>query len=116
MDPHIPYLRYSEVNCISFLLGPWKQRPSLAYLLISSDVFPAHGISVILLFKIFISKENFLTEVIYYLAMCVIYFSTFQPKAPKGKTVGQEKKVIHPYSRKAAQITREAHKQEKKEK
>nr|XP_020761517.1 translation machinery-associated protein 16 isoform X2 [Odocoileus virginianus texanus] len=51
-----------------------------------------------------------------YLAMCVIYFSTFQPKAPKGKSVGQEKKVIHPYSRKAAQITREAHKQEKKEK
>ncbi|KAM9086215.1 translation machinery-associated protein 16 isoform 3-T20 [Megaptera novaeangliae] len=38
------------------------------------------------------------------------------PKAPKGKSVGQEKKVIHPYSRKAAQITREAHKQEKKEK
>uniref|UniRef100_A0A8D0GCX1 Translation machinery-associated protein 16 n=1 Tax=Sphenodon punctatus TaxID=8508 RepID=A0A8D0GCX1_SPHPU len=27
----------------------------------------------------------------------------------------QEKKVIHPYSRKAAQLTREAHKQEKKE-
>lgn len=51
-----------------------------------------------------------------YLAMCVIYFSTFQPKAPKGKSVGQEKKVIHLYSRKAAQITREAHKQEKKEK
>ena len=48
--------------------------------------------------------------------MCVIYFSTFQPKAPKGKSVGQEKKVIHLYSRKAAQITREAHKQEKKEK
>ena len=24
--------------------------------------------------------------------MCVIYFSTFQPKAPKGKSVGQEKK------------------------
>ncbi|XP_061047738.1 translation machinery-associated protein 16 isoform X1 [Eubalaena glacialis] len=38
------------------------------------------------------------------------------PKAPKGKSVGQEKKVIHPYSRKAAQITREAHKQERKEK
>uniref|UniRef100_A0A9L0IRK5 Translation machinery-associated protein 16 n=1 Tax=Equus asinus TaxID=9793 RepID=A0A9L0IRK5_EQUAS len=38
------------------------------------------------------------------------------PKAPKGKSVGREKKVIHPYSRKAAQITREAHKQEKKEK
>nr|XP_025863894.1 translation machinery-associated protein 16 [Vulpes vulpes] len=38
------------------------------------------------------------------------------PKAPKGKTVGREKKVIHPYSRKAAQITREVHKQEKKEK
>ncbi|XP_008050557.1 translation machinery-associated protein 16 [Carlito syrichta] len=38
------------------------------------------------------------------------------PKAPKGKNTGREKKVIHPYSRKAAQITREAHKQEKKEK
>ncbi|XP_020956248.1 translation machinery-associated protein 16 isoform X2 [Sus scrofa] len=38
------------------------------------------------------------------------------PKAPKGKNVGQEKKVIHPYSRKAAQITREAHRQDKKEK
>ncbi|XP_032719477.1 translation machinery-associated protein 16 isoform X2 [Lontra canadensis] len=38
------------------------------------------------------------------------------PKALKGKTVGREKKVIHPYSRRAAQITREAHKQEKKEK
>ncbi|XP_016073066.1 PREDICTED: translation machinery-associated protein 16 [Miniopterus natalensis] len=38
------------------------------------------------------------------------------PKALKGKNVGREKKVIHPYSRKAAQITREAHKQEKKEK
>nr|XP_031540232.1 translation machinery-associated protein 16 [Vicugna pacos] len=38
------------------------------------------------------------------------------PKAPKGKNVRQEKKVIHPYSRKAAQITRQAHKQEKKEK
>uniref|UniRef100_A0A671EER6 Translation machinery associated 16 homolog n=1 Tax=Rhinolophus ferrumequinum TaxID=59479 RepID=A0A671EER6_RHIFE len=38
------------------------------------------------------------------------------PKAPKGKIVGRDKKVIHPYSRKAAQITREAHKQEKKEK
>lgn len=29
--------------------------------------------------------------------------------------VGREKKVIHPYSRKAAQITRETHKQDKKE-
>ncbi|XP_059577277.1 translation machinery-associated protein 16 [Alligator mississippiensis] len=38
------------------------------------------------------------------------------PKAPKGKGGGQEKKVIHPYSRKAAQLTRKAHKQEKKEK
>uniref|UniRef100_A0A8C3WRG4 Translation machinery-associated protein 16 n=1 Tax=Catagonus wagneri TaxID=51154 RepID=A0A8C3WRG4_9CETA len=38
------------------------------------------------------------------------------PKALKAKNVGQEKKVIHPYSRKAAQITREAHKQDKKEK
>ncbi|EHB10104.1 hypothetical protein GW7_05640 [Heterocephalus glaber] len=36
------------------------------------------------------------------------------PKAPKGKST--EKKIIHSYSRKAAQITREAHKQEKKEK
>ncbi|XP_073911174.1 translation machinery-associated protein 16 isoform X5 [Castor canadensis] len=38
------------------------------------------------------------------------------PKTLKGKSTGREKKVIHPYSRKAAQITREAHKQEKKEK
>ncbi|XP_040274562.1 translation machinery-associated protein 16 [Bufo bufo] len=37
------------------------------------------------------------------------------PKAPpnKGKP---EKKVIHPYSRKAAQLTREGHKQDRKEK
>ncbi|CAM5108230.1 unnamed protein product [Eretmochelys imbricata] len=39
-----------------------------------------------------------------------------KPKVPKGRGGGQEKKVIHPYSRKAAQLTREAHKQEKKEK
>ncbi|XP_036914220.1 translation machinery-associated protein 16 [Sturnira hondurensis] len=38
------------------------------------------------------------------------------PKGLKGKSGGQGKKVVHPYSRKAAQITREAHKQEKKEK
>lgn len=38
------------------------------------------------------------------------------PKVPKGRSTGREKKVIHPYSRKAAQITREAHKQDKKEK
>ncbi|XP_010596434.1 translation machinery-associated protein 16 isoform X1 [Loxodonta africana] len=38
------------------------------------------------------------------------------PKPLKGKNGGREKKVIHPYSRRAAQITREAHKQEKKEK
>ncbi|XP_038610874.1 translation machinery-associated protein 16 [Tachyglossus aculeatus] len=38
------------------------------------------------------------------------------PKAPKGKDVGHEKKVIHPYSRKAAQLTRESHKQDKREK
>uniref|UniRef100_A0A8C5KJL2 Translation machinery-associated protein 16 n=1 Tax=Jaculus jaculus TaxID=51337 RepID=A0A8C5KJL2_JACJA len=38
------------------------------------------------------------------------------PKALKGKLAGREKKVIHPYSRKAAQMTREAHKQDKKEK
>nr|XP_060634736.1 translation machinery-associated protein 16 [Anolis sagrei ordinatus] len=37
------------------------------------------------------------------------------PKAVKSKG-GQEKKVIHPYSRKAAQLTKEANKQEKKEK
>ncbi|XP_021075206.1 translation machinery-associated protein 16 isoform X1 [Mus pahari] len=37
------------------------------------------------------------------------------PKGLKGKMVGREKKVIHPYSRKAAQITRESHKQDKKE-
>lgn len=38
-----------------------------------------------------------------------------QPKGPhtKGK---QEKKVIHPYSRKAAQLAREGHKQDRKEK
>lgn len=42
-------------------------------------------------------------------------FTTLQPKAPpnKGK---QENKVIHPYSRKAAQLTREGHKQDRKEK
>ncbi|KAM9237534.1 translation machinery-associated protein 16 [Dugong dugon] len=38
------------------------------------------------------------------------------PKALMAKTGRREKKVIHPYSRKAAQITRGAHKQEKKEK
>ncbi|XP_059100452.1 translation machinery-associated protein 16 [Peromyscus eremicus] len=38
-----------------------------------------------------------------------------EPKGLKGKIVGREKKVIHPYSRKAAQITRESHKQDKKE-
>ncbi|XP_051823038.1 translation machinery-associated protein 16 [Antechinus flavipes] len=38
------------------------------------------------------------------------------PKAQKGKNAGQQKKIIHPYSRKAAQLNREAHKQEKKEK
>ncbi|XP_010628175.1 translation machinery-associated protein 16 [Fukomys damarensis] len=38
------------------------------------------------------------------------------PKAPKGKSAEREEKIIHPYSRKAAQITREAHKQERKEK
>ncbi|XP_021519619.1 translation machinery-associated protein 16 [Meriones unguiculatus] len=37
------------------------------------------------------------------------------PKGLKGKIVGREKKVIHPYSRKAAQITRESHRQDKKE-
>uniref|UniRef100_A0ABK0L6K6 Translation machinery-associated protein 16 n=1 Tax=Rattus norvegicus TaxID=10116 RepID=A0ABK0L6K6_RAT len=37
------------------------------------------------------------------------------PKGLKAKMVGREKKVIHPYSRKAAQITRESHKQDKKE-
>ncbi|MBZ3872474.1 Translation machinery-associated protein 16 [Sciurus carolinensis] len=36
------------------------------------------------------------------------------PKDPKGKSTVREKKIIHPYSRKAAQIMREAHKQEKK--
>ncbi|NXK52512.1 TMA16 protein, partial [Chauna torquata] len=39
-----------------------------------------------------------------------------QPKLPKSKGGKQEKKVIHPYSRKAAQLAREAHKQDKKEK
>lgn len=38
-----------------------------------------------------------------------------QPKAPKTKK-GPEQKVIHPYSRKAAQLVRETHKQEKKDK
>ncbi|XP_035406417.1 translation machinery-associated protein 16 [Cygnus atratus] len=38
------------------------------------------------------------------------------PKLPKSKGAKQEKKVIHPYSRKAAQLAREAHKQDKKEK
>ncbi|XP_006007124.1 translation machinery-associated protein 16 [Latimeria chalumnae] len=33
---------------------------------------------------------------------------------PKGKE-GQNKKIIHPYSRKAAQLARQGHKQEKKE-
>uniref|UniRef100_UPI00398E86BD translation machinery-associated protein 16 isoform X2 n=1 Tax=Pristiophorus japonicus TaxID=55135 RepID=UPI00398E86BD len=37
------------------------------------------------------------------------------PKAPKAKK-GPEHKIIHPYSRKAAQMVREAHKQEKKDK
>ncbi|XP_006872583.1 PREDICTED: translation machinery-associated protein 16 [Chrysochloris asiatica] len=44
------------------------------------------------------------------------YHNDSKPKAPKRKNGGQEKKVIHPYSRKAAQITREAHKQTKREK
>ncbi|NWU74184.1 TMA16 protein, partial [Onychorhynchus coronatus] len=38
-----------------------------------------------------------------------------QPKLRKTQGGKQEKKVIHPYSRKAAQLTREVHKQEKKE-
>ncbi|NWW49837.1 TMA16 protein, partial [Pedionomus torquatus] len=38
-----------------------------------------------------------------------------QPKLRKTQGGKQEKKVIHPYSRKAAQLAREAHKQEKKE-
>ncbi|XP_006892851.1 PREDICTED: translation machinery-associated protein 16 [Elephantulus edwardii] len=38
------------------------------------------------------------------------------PKTLKGKSGRQGKKVIHPYSRKAGQITREAHKQGRKEK
>ncbi|NXX92392.1 TMA16 protein, partial [Centropus bengalensis] len=38
-----------------------------------------------------------------------------QPKLRKTPGGKQEKKVIHPYSRKAAQLAREAHKQEKKE-
>ncbi|XP_078255109.1 translation machinery-associated protein 16 [Rhinoraja longicauda] len=37
------------------------------------------------------------------------------PKAPKTKK-GPEQKVIHPYSRKAGQLVRETHKQEKKDK
>ncbi|NXP97503.1 TMA16 protein, partial [Vidua macroura] len=39
-----------------------------------------------------------------------------QPKLRKPQGGKQEKKVIHPYSRKAAQLAREVHKQEKKEK
>ncbi|XP_021397965.1 translation machinery-associated protein 16 isoform X1 [Lonchura striata] len=38
------------------------------------------------------------------------------PKLRKPQGGKQEKKVIHPYSRKAAQLAREVHKQEKKEK
>ncbi|XP_032542204.1 translation machinery-associated protein 16 isoform X2 [Chiroxiphia lanceolata] len=38
------------------------------------------------------------------------------PKLRKTQGGKQEKKVIHPYSRKAAQLAREVHKQEKKEK
>ncbi|NWR77564.1 TMA16 protein, partial [Centropus unirufus] len=38
-----------------------------------------------------------------------------QPKLRKTPGGKQEKKAIHPYSRKAAQLAREAHKQEKKE-
>uniref|UniRef100_A0A8C5XTL6 Translation machinery-associated protein 16 n=1 Tax=Microcebus murinus TaxID=30608 RepID=A0A8C5XTL6_MICMU len=38
------------------------------------------------------------------------------PKAPKEKSAGPKIKVIHPHGRKAAKMTREAHKQEKKEK
>ncbi|KAM6440931.1 translation machinery-associated protein 16 [Liasis olivaceus] len=38
------------------------------------------------------------------------------PKTAKAKGGGQEKKVIHPYSRKAAQLTKQAHKQVRKEK
>ncbi|XP_061849113.1 translation machinery-associated protein 16 isoform X2 [Colius striatus] len=38
------------------------------------------------------------------------------PKLRKTQGGKQEKKVVHPYSRKAAQLAREAHKQEKKEK
>uniref|UniRef100_A0A8C6NC90 Translation machinery-associated protein 16 n=1 Tax=Melopsittacus undulatus TaxID=13146 RepID=A0A8C6NC90_MELUD len=38
------------------------------------------------------------------------------PKLRKNQGGKQEKKAIHPYSRKAAQLAREAHKQEKKEK
>ncbi|XP_062992171.1 translation machinery-associated protein 16 [Elgaria multicarinata webbii] len=38
------------------------------------------------------------------------------PKAAKSKGGGQEKKVVHPYSRKAAQLTKEAHKKDRKEK
>ncbi|KAM9330432.1 translation machinery-associated protein 16 [Gastrophryne carolinensis] len=38
-----------------------------------------------------------------------------EPKAPNNKGK-QDKKVIHPYSRKAAQLTREGHKQDRKEK
>ncbi|KAG8135053.1 putative UPF0534 C4orf43-like protein [Naja naja] len=37
------------------------------------------------------------------------------PKTAKPKGGEQEKKAIHPYSRKAAQLTKEAHKQVKKE-
>ncbi|XP_052546278.1 translation machinery-associated protein 16 [Tympanuchus pallidicinctus] len=38
------------------------------------------------------------------------------PKLPKTKGGKQEKKAVHPYSRKAAQLAREAHKKDKKEK
>ncbi|XP_044286916.1 translation machinery-associated protein 16 [Varanus komodoensis] len=38
------------------------------------------------------------------------------PKAARSKGGGQERKVVHPYSRKAAQLTKETHKKDKKEK
>ncbi|KAK2527607.1 Tma16, partial [Columba guinea] len=47
---------------------------------------------------------------------CKLSLISFQPKLRKTQGGKQEKKVIHPYSRKAAQLAREAHKQEKKEK
>uniref|UniRef100_A0A8C3NY96 Translation machinery-associated protein 16 n=1 Tax=Cyanoderma ruficeps TaxID=181631 RepID=A0A8C3NY96_9PASS len=50
------------------------------------------------------------------LISALVSLMSFQPKLRKPQGGKQDKKVIHPYSRKAAQLAREVHKQEKKEK